>query len=337
MTAAQPHRPDAIDAEQLEASEWVLRITSGADPEAEEACAAWRAADPRRDTAFHAAWRAWHAIGDTSVARVESWRDEATAMRRSPVAQLRRIARSRPARFGVPVALAASIAAFFLVPQPVPQSSPELKVDTAIAETRALALDDGSRVTVGARSSVDVQYAADTRRVLLTSGQAFFEVAHDPSRPFVVLAGNAEIRVTGTKFDVIRIGDDVRVSVLEGRVEVRDRSAPGRQPEQVLIAGQRSELQAQAGLQPPAPTVAPPGEWRTGRLYYADAPLSEILADAERYSPVRIRVADASVARLRLTASFRTGDIERFVSDIEAALPVDAQRGADGSIILSPR
>lgn len=337
MIAAHSHWSDALETDQAEASDWVLRIAAGDDPEAEQACAAWRASDPHREAAFNAAWRAWQAIGDTSIARVESWRNEAAAMRGSPVERLGRFARSRPVRFGVPAALAASIAALFLVPQQAPQPAPELKVVTAVAETRTLALDDGSRVTVGARSGVDVRFAQDARRVVLTSGQAFFEVAHDPSRPFIVLAGDAEIRVTGTKFDVVRIGNDVRVSVLEGRVEVRDRSVPNHQLEQVLIAGQRSEVQAEAGLQPPRPTLVTPGEWRTGRLYYADAPLSEILADAARYSSVRISVADASVAQMRLTASFRTGDIERFMSDIEAALPVEAQRAPDGSIVLSQR
>jgi len=340
MAALRAYRPDPAEAVKAEARNWVLRIASGDDVEVERACAAWRAADPEREAAFRIAWRAWQAIGETPIALNENWREEAAALQLTPTARLAKAARSRTFRFGLPTALAASIAALLLMPQmhrTAPTPPPELRVATAVAETRTLALDDGSRVTVGAHSGVDVAFAPEARRVILNSGQAYFEVAHDPARPFIVLAGNAEIRVTGTKFDVTRIGDDVRVSVLEGRVEVRRHSAPAAAPEQVLTAGQRSVLVADAGFRPAQPAAVPAGEWRTGRLYYADAPLSEILADAQRYSAVRIRVADDRVANMRLTASFRANDMNHFVNDIEAALPVTAEHRADGSIVLTQR
>jgi len=340
MAAVPSYRQDPAEAIKAEARDWVLHLASANDPAAEQACAAWRAVDPEREAAFRSAWRAWHAIGDTPIARSNDWREEAAALHRSPTARLARVARSRTFWFAAPTALAASIAALLMMPQiqgTAPNVQPELKVATAVAETRTLSLDDGSRVTVGAHSGVDVAYAPEARRVTLNSGQAYFEVAHDPTRPFIVLAGNAEIRVTGTKFDVTRIGDDVRVSVREGRVEVRRLSASAATPEQVLIAGQRSVLVADAGFRPAQPVAVPAGEWRTGRLYYADAPLSEILADAQRYSAVRIRVADDRVANMRLTASFRADDMNHFVSDIEAALPVTAERGPDGSIVLMQR
>ena len=332
-------RHDGADAVRAEAREWVLHLANRDDAEAELACAEWRTADPRHDAAFTSAWRAWHGIPDTQIALDESWRDEAAAFERSAAVRVAKIVRSRTFRFAVPTALAASIAALVMVPQArqdTPGFQPELKVETKTAETRTLALNDGSRVTVGARSGVDVDYAPKTRRVVLKSGQAFFEVAHDSARPFVVLAGNAEIKVTGTKFDVTRIGDDVRVSVLEGRVEVHRRSDPAA-PVQVLTAGQRTDLVADAGFRAAQPVAVPAGAWRQGRLYYADAPLSEILADAGRYSSVRLRAADDRVANMRLTASFRTDDMDHFISDIEAALPVTAQHRSDGSVVLTAR
>jgi len=337
MTALSSHRSES-DAVKAEARDWVLHLAGRDDAEAEQACAAWRAADPRREAAFTSAWRAWHGIADTPVALIESWRAEAAAFERTPTVRVARIVRSRAFRIAVPTALAASIAAIFMVPQAqrsAPGFQPELKVETRVAETRTLALNDGSRVTVGAHSGVDVDYAPKTRRVVLKSGQAFFEVAHNPSRPFIVLAGDAEIRVTGTKFDVTRIGSDVRVAVLEGRVEVRRRGAAATSV-QVLTAGQRSDLVADTDFRPAQPVAVPAGAWRQGRLYYADAPLSEILADAERYSDVRLAVDDR-VGNMRLTASFRTDDMDHFISDIEAALPVTVRHRADGSILLTAR
>jgi transmembrane sensor len=196
-------------------------------------------------------------------------------------------------------------------------------------------------VTVGARTDVKVLFTKAERQVTLTSGQAFFEVAHDAARPFIVLAGNAEIRVTGTKFDVRRIGDDVQVSVLEGRVELRRRSLvpvlKERAPARVLTAGERSVLDDGQAFTPEAPAPVRPGEWRSGRLYYSEAPIADIVADLQRYSDVPIRIADADVGELKVTTSFRSNDVDRFVKNLETTMPIEAKRAKDGAIVLAKR
>ena len=89
-----------------------------------------------------------------------------------------------------------------------------------IAEVREIHLSDGSEVTLGARSSLEVAFRLHERRVALTSGLAFFSVSKNPSRPFIVLVGDKEVRVVGTKFEVRRDPAGMRVSVVEGTVEV---------------------------------------------------------------------------------------------------------------------
>jgi transmembrane sensor len=332
--AHQQDDPGKVDSE---ARDWARRLAGSGTIE-ERAFQRWRDSDPRHEEAFWNAWRAWQAAGEIGAAD-EGWREEAAALTSASRASRFGWGRFNPVRFGVPAALAASIAAAIVIPA-IPER-PSLSVTTPVGSNRVVELADGSRITVGAKSGIRAYISGDERRVELAAGQAFFEVAHDAPRPFVVEAGDAEIKVTGTKFDVHRLGDDVQVSVLEGRVELRRRGflsileQPG--ADLVLTAGRMSELQHGARFGPSVPAPVTPGEWRSGRLYYTDAPLSDILADAERYSGRSLRVADADMARMRLSASFRPGNIENLIRNIEAAVPLVAKPSPDGSITFVRR
>lgn len=331
-------RPGDVDAA---ARDWVLRLVASDDAAETAGCAAWRDAHPAHDAAFWKAWTLFSAAGQTEVALGDDWRAEAEALRarRSPLARFL-LPKGKGARkawtFGVPAGLAASVA--LLVGVWGATSAPGLAVATRVAETRVVALDDGSKITVGGKTEIEAFVDTRARRVRLDKGQAFFEVAHDPSRPFTVVAGDAEITVRGTKFDVRRIGDDVEVNVLEGRVEVRRRGVltflTAGAPDAVLTAGQASELKPAAdSFAAAAPATASAGEWRSGRLFYADAPLSDIVADARRYTNSRIELADG-VGGLSLTVSYRAGDIEGLKESLEAALPVRVERRNDGLVVV---
>lgn len=329
LPPAQPDTPDS--GADRQARDWVYRLSSSDDPALKAECAAWRAEQPENDAAFRLAWATWHGIGAAPIATGTDWRQELQAIKRG---------RPWQRRLGVPLALAASLVAILLAPQALLR--PDLAVETARAEHRLLALADGSRLTIGAQTGVEVSLDKEERKVVLDHGQAFFEVAHDPNRPFVVLAGRAEIRVLGTKFDVRRVGDEVEVSVLEGRVEVSRRPRlpliGGKAPERLLTAGTQAELPPEAdNFAAPRRATVPPGEWRSGRLYYVDAPLSEIVADANRYSETPVLLASAELGAMRLSASFRAGDMNGFLQNIEASLPVRSERSDDGSVHLVPR
>lgn len=318
-----------------EARNWVLRLSEG---EAAAGCNDWRALDPAHDLAFQDAATTWAAIAHSGIARSGDWRTELAHIKR------RRWYHRPLARFVIPTALAASlVAALLVVPFAQNGERPDLVVETKVAENRALALADGSAVTVGARSDVKVNFADNRREVVLERGQAFFEVAHDPSRPFFVIAGDAEIRVVGTKFDVRRVGDTVEVSVLEGRVEVRKRSAlpflAPTAPDRVLTAGETSlfDPAVASHFAPVREAEVTPGEWRSGRLYYADASLGEIVAEFNRYSMKRVVISDPALAGQRMTTSFRAGDLDGFVENLEATLGVDGRKSADGSVELRAR
>jgi transmembrane sensor len=120
------------------------------------------------------------------------------------------------------VALTAVAAVVFLYRSPEPAAQ-EISVATPIAQRQSHVLPDGTRMDVNAHTAIVVQFDAGERRVRLASGQAFFSVAKDPGRPFVVETPRGAVRVTGTRFDVQASADAFTVTVAEGSVQVRPR------------------------------------------------------------------------------------------------------------------
>jgi len=215
---------------------------------------------------------------------------------------------------------------------------------TQVAEIRELVLEDGSVVTLGAKSRVEVEFTGTARKVTLLDGEAFFEVVKDPARPFFVAAQDTLVRVVGTKFDVKRSADIVHVSVLEGVVEVMkpndivktiQTADTSELDKQVLTAGERVSSARRVAL-PQARQIeqAEPGAWRKGRLAYEDASLAEIVADLNRYSDRPIRIASSDVGDLRSTLAFQTSEIDQVFDVMEAIHPVRVDRPVSGAIVV---
>lgn len=211
---------------------------------------------------------------------------------------------------------------------------------TQIAETRQLTLDDGSKVTLGAASALDTAFTAAERRVMLSRGEAFFEVTKNPNRPFVVQTPQGLVRVVGTRFDVRLGAGGVRVAVSQGRVEVlqpQDDTAAMKDADvrHVLLAGQ-SVVTSKAGkLQPIVPVVpAEVASWRQGVLVYVDTPLRDILADLNRYRREPVELSDPALGCTEFTASFTTGQAASQLAMIEDALGLKEQKGT-GRVVLT--
>jgi transmembrane sensor len=251
--------------------------------------------------------------------------------------------------FGRAPAFAASVSLLLIVAISVTftnttLTAPGHNFETARAQTESIQLEDGSSVTLGAQSALKVEYTHQARNVTLAAGEAFFSVTHDPSRPFTVDAGRTTIQVVGTKFNVNRAADGVRVSVLEGVVHViepgsraAERSSAPRTQQIALHPGQQVTIDDNAALHVTSLTIAQPGSWRTGSLTYEDATLAQIVADANRYYPRQIRIASTQGAGMRLTTAFRTTQIDQFLETVKTALPLDVQRKPNGEITIVDR
>mgnify|MGYP005841764029 CR=1 FL=1 len=330
---------------QREAAFWLSLIEADTPSAVDRArFQQWLEDDPANAAAYEELSALWHDSGTlTHLADLER-----------PRARQRDLGRGwhgwRSRRLAIPAAVLA-VAALVLLVVAWPGDAP-VPVDgiaggvhaTDVAEIRELALADGSAVTLGPRSRLEVAYTAAERRVALTAGEAFFSVVPDADRPFIVAANGTRIRVLGTRFNVHEGPRGLTVAVAEGRVEIARTPPDGDAEEGAATAGERRQLAAGQKLLAAKGRLAEvariprelPGAWRTGRLVYENATLAEVVADANRYSRTPIAIGAPALADLRVFATFRAQDIETMIADIESALPVIAERDDDGGVVLRP-
>ena len=214
---------------------------------------------------------------------------------------------------------------------------------TGTGQQAKITLTDGSLVTLGVRSSLRVPatFGAKSRDVFL-DGEAYFDVAHDSTRPFAVHSGRAETHVLGTKFDVRDRPEDAAatVAVTAGRVRLTLPAAGGATagiPNAIeLTEGDVGRLTSSGTEVRHGVDVARLTGWVDGRIAFVDAPLPEVLAELERWYDVSLRVGDSTLARRHLTTAVQHETIDEMVSVLEAALEVRANR--NGRVItLYPR
>lgn len=243
-------------------------------------------------------------------------------------------------RWGLASGLAASIA--LVVGLSTIGGAPSgIPVGTAVAQTRVLTLADGSRITLGPSTRIATYMGEDARRITLVSGEAFFEVAHDRTRPFWVEAGDSRIQVVGTKFDVSRSSGRVEVSVLEGVVKIHEPAAIlGRSKVRTLTATQRVETVDAGSLFTAPPSLpitvdpVPAGDWRNGRLTYIDRRLGDVVDDLNRYYPPGVRLADPGLADLRVAIGLRPSEMDALVEGLPLIAPVRVEKNAAGRVTI---
>lgn len=250
--------------------------------------------------------------------------------------------RSAPWALWVAGSLAAATAAIVVG---VSLHRPRLQTETiatSVAQRRTLELADGSIVELNARTSLLVDLGAHERHVRMADGEAFFTVAKDKSRPFIVETPAGSVRVTGTVFDVhADTAVDLTVTVVEGSVQVSPGHGRDGQP-RAPVALTPNEQLVTAGNAPAEKHTLTPAEiedalaWRRGEVVFDDTPLSSALARYARYHGRTIAPA-AAVAHLRLSGRYRLDDLNAFLNAIEAFLPVQVSHESSGAIAVEPR
>lgn len=202
---------------------------------------------------------------------------------------------------------------------------------TALGERRHIALPDGSVIDLNSRSRVRIQFAHHQRWVELAEGEALFRVEHDADRPFTVDAGNGQVTVTGTRFDVRRDLDKTRVAVEQGSVKVQGRDLSEARFVS-LTAGLGTQIDAQGKVATPYAIDADAlTAWRNGKLVFNNASLNEVVEEVSRYRAKPLRVGSPAVGNLRLTSVFRSDNPEALLKALPNILPVAVRTLEDGS------
>ena len=227
-----------------------------------------------------------------------------------------RAASLRGVVFGSAGAIAAACVAVCIaivtLPRVVNQPVKNL-IETGTAATRAVALDDGSRIILDRSSRLRVAFTNSGRDVELLDGQAHFEVAKDAHRPFRVRTKSAEVIAIGTMFDVATLPTRTTVTLIEGRVNVRTITGTPQVESRVeaLTPGQQLGITGDGQLlDKKVVQIENVTAWQRGTIVIDDAPLPEALAEMNRYSMTRIVVLGPSLQSRRVSGTFRIGDVE---------------------------
>lgn len=206
----------------------------------------------------------------------------------------------------------------------------------ATDNVRQVTLKDGSQVELNLNTELTFSNYKDERRVTLKKGEAFFEVSHDLSHPFVVRAGEGKIRVTGTRFNVWLYEDQVRVNLIEGSVLVTSNAAL---PGDGLRLGPAMQAQYRHGDYTPqiSQTYANDNAlaWRSGKLVLDNLALNEALPLINRYLSKPLKLADASTGAIRVGGVYNIKELGGLVNTLPKVLPVYLTRNTDGDPVIN--
>ena len=302
-----------------EAAQWLARLQSGRDPDAQAKFEKWYGADPAHADAFERV-------------RDSYWRSG--LLRHSPDHVSRSLGDLPRSTDVAPVFVFAVAATLALVAigsvlfrgTPLILGTDAVMLKTNIGEIRRVALSDGSSVTLDTSTRVEIEMGQSARRVRVKYGRARFEIA-PTGEPFVVEAGSEKVIAAGGVIDVDREGGESRFDVIAGtsQLQVHDGGA-----------GRPLMLRArQAAIVGPGPivhayTLPPAPDWTRGMLQFEGMPLADVAKLANRYSDQQIRL-EPNLGQLKVTGAFRAGDTEGLAKSLAAAFRLSVHQAQDGN------
>ena len=328
MSKSEPNTSEI--ARLRDASEWVQRLREpDADLLADE-WLQWCRSDSLNLPAFEQMQRLWNAFPEMREQPSPATRDAPPLKHRN-----------RLIAVAAGVVLLGAAAAWLALRYPAVRV-----LDTPVGEQRRVTLADGSELDVAPRSRVSAHFTPARRDVQLERGQAFFAVAHDSARPFVVHVNNLLLTATGTAFDVRTGPGNTVVTVGEGVVNVGSEGAPrivtngtgdrpaiGAEPVRIQ-GGQRLTVSKSAHrltLAPVDPAAA--GSWRAGTLQFMGEPLEDVVSAINRYRVPQIALAP-ELQQTRFTGTVSPVDVGDWLKALEKIYAVEVvDQGVNGVLI----
>lgn len=317
------------EAVRAAAAQWVVRLSDPAcAPDARAAFEAWRAESFENEAAFEREHAAWERADRLRVFAPAVSRPDADLF--APQETRRAFDRRSPWTM---MAAAAAIAG--VIGAGVLSATASTAYATDIGERRVVVLADNSRIELNTDSKVVVRYRGGVREVKLVKGEALFEAAHD-ARPFVVKARDSRIETTGGELSVRLGAENAAVTVRRGAAEIEP-DGKGPAQEVKIAAGTAMVYGPQGGHAQPLSDaeIDRALAWRQGAIALNGQSLSQAVAEFNRYNRRKVRIADPSIADLRLAGYFQSTEPQAFVSAVTSAFPVRASAGEDGVIRLA--
>jgi len=291
-----------------EAAQWMETLRSGAMDES--TLAAWLkwSADPQNLQEFEGLQHIWDGVGKLSHGELNA-------------PSQRRFSRL-PLRTALAASLVLSVGASAWLVWRSADNPYARSYDTPVAVTSDIPLADGSRVELGPLSKISTRLTETSRIIDMKAGEAYFEVARDPARPFIVNTGEVQIAAIGTAFNIHKAAGHVRVTVTEGAIRVSATQTAGNPPIEAQ-AGQRVEYSvADRRLAVSGADLQVATAWRSGVLKFVDEPLQNVVADLNRYTERKIVVEDAVLDTLPYTGTVFAGRIDQWLIALQDAFPL---------------
>jgi transmembrane sensor len=304
MSASMANPQTLSNGEAIEkrAVEWLMRRDTGRLNEVEEQeLNSWLLQSSRHAVAYYRLEAAWAAADRLKVLGAAS---------RRPAKPARKIADVRVMHY---LAAAASVLltfGFYLLGH---RAFDGYRYSTPIGGVATLPLADGSWVTLNTDSVIRIGLTPTVRRVELERGEAFFSVAKDRSRPFIVIANDKSITAVGTEFAVRKDGVTTRVIVAEGRVRFATPASKATTP---ISAGEVGEAGRSGSIVVQDKSIAELEgslSWRHGFVVFHDTPLAEVVADLNRYNSRKMQVRSPATAAIQICGAIRIDNIDGFM------------------------
>lgn len=311
---------DDLDALKREATQWIVRLTSGkATVEDAEALRVWRARSPQNERAFREASRLWRNIKPALQPASE------TTDRRQGSLFSRRAFMT-----GGGIAASAAGAAFVMAELGFIPSINDFLADyaTGVGETRTVTLSDGSTAVLDGRTSLAVHYDSDVRRISLESGAAVFEVNDTDTRPFEVIASNGISRMSSGSLSIALALDDVSVICIYGHVDIECKAS-------LTIGEGEGVIYSWGGIKERGTRdVATVAAWREGLLIFKDRPLGNVIADLNRHRRGKVVLARRALSSHHVSGVFHLDRPDEILAHFQDTLHLRSLSLMGGVIVL---
>jgi transmembrane sensor len=288
--------------------DWFLRLNEPSRSQGDErSFAFWMESSAENRDAWRKACRTWEIMGETVPGFELSYQSKRPTENRRPKV-MRALLPIGRRRFAIGfAALAACLVA--VVAAPTFLTRFEADYATATAEIRRITLQDGSTVDLGASSAITVHFSAEGRQVRLLSGEAYFDVRPDTTRPFTVKTGELDVTAIGTAFDVNITPEIETVQLAHGIVNL---SSDAGGDTVRMIAGDTVTLDRASGrLSRSTVEIDTIASWRDRKLFVQDVPISSVIAELQRYHPSWITMASVELGDRRITGLYDLSDPDR--------------------------
>jgi transmembrane sensor len=315
---AKNNAPPALKSIADQATSWFIRLQADDISEYErQRFHNWYHVNPAHKAAYEQAQKFWSAL-ETPAEHVHA-RINATH---------RRMIHKRPAPRLAWVSCAFAFMAIIAIQLPGYFQNWQSDYYTHPGECQTVSLQDGSQVTLNTDTAITIEFSEQQRRIHLLRGEAYFKVAHNKARPFIVAADNITARAVGTAFSVNTLDDNIQVAVNEGIVAVNANQ------QTIQLKASQQATYSHGHLAAESVVIDNALAWRNGQVVFDRQPLAQVIQTINHYRKGAIVVANPALAKRIISGVFKTDDPNAVIAALQNTLHTRALNIAGGIVVL---